>query len=409
MLLIGGGIAAVAVVGVVVAVAALTPPPGGGQTFTETVTVTDAQTGQPVQNASVVLGPGLSGVTDASGTAVISSVPAGTYTLTVSATGYTTYSRGVTIRGNDAQAVVLPPFRSGGGGGGGTVTYNIYGPTGALVGTQGSDKVSAIAQAQALANANNAVYIVKDSNGSLVYTATPQAPGGGGGVPETAKAVWILPSGASATSATFKQGDPRTLATTVPPGTMPQTVQAFRTNPDGTTTPGNLFTWDITQTGYTYYITSSAAIPAGNYSVYTVVGFADGNKVKSNPVTMTIESSSTGGTGGGTSTVVIAVQANDAQDFAYRVWALYIDLPPGAYVGGGQWAAGPPAASETHVSGDTMSTSFPFPSGSHTLYFVVSATDPTLGSYSGTITVNGTVYNFSGVNANKPAVQAITV
>jgi hypothetical protein len=98
-----------------------------------------------------------------------------------------------------------------------------------------------------------------------------------------------------------------------------------------------------------------------------------------------------------TSTTTVVIHAYDSLDPYVRDWALTIDrpMPPPqgsmGYVGGDAY--------ETHVSGSTMTFSKTLSSGSHYLVFIIGQTGgPSYGTYSGTITVNGQVYEFSGVD-----------
>ena len=306
-----------------------------------------------------------------------------------------------------------PAAPPGGGGGGGTQLYTVVDASGNVVDSTTSES-TAESTAQSLANANNQTYEVKDPNGNTVATYTPQntqggggTGGPGGGTVETAKAFWNL-SG-DPTTATFHQGDSRVLNTEVPDGSSPTSIQAFRTNPDGSVTTSSVLPWDVSATGYTYEITATSILAAGAYSVYTQVTFSDGNTVKSNVCKFTIAATAGGGGTGGTPSIPVSVTATDNADPTLRDWAVWVDTPPGAYQGGGQWSATPVLYGQ-ETSGGTLSGNIPLAPGSHTLYFAPSATSQdAVGAYSGSLVVNGASYGFQNVTADNPAQQAVTV
>jgi hypothetical protein len=103
--IVGGGIA-VGVVGFIIYLALTPPPSASKKAYTVTVEVIDASTGNPVQGASVVL-DSHSTSTDSTGIAVLSDVPAGSYLLTVNATGYQSYISSETIAQDTAIPVQL--------------------------------------------------------------------------------------------------------------------------------------------------------------------------------------------------------------------------------------------------------------------------------------------------------------
>jgi hypothetical protein len=80
----------------------------------------------------------------------------------------------------------------------------------------------------------------------------------------------------------------RILSVQAPAGSHPSSVQAFRTNPNGSVTQGNLFTWNVTSTSYNYIMSNPNLLPLGNYSVYAIVTFADGTQSRSNSVNFII-------------------------------------------------------------------------------------------------------------------------
>lgn len=82
--------------------------------------------------------------------------------------------------------------------------------------------------------------------------------------------------------------DERMLSVQVPAGSQPASVQAFRTNPNGSVTQGNRFAWNLTSTSYNYIMNNAKPLVPGNYSVYAIVTFADGTQSKSNSVNFVI-------------------------------------------------------------------------------------------------------------------------
>jgi hypothetical protein len=82
-------------------------------TYSVTVTVTDSSTRLPVSGASVTMGT-YSGTTNTSGVVSFSSVLGGSYTLSVTAAGYTSLSEAVTISTNSSIAVSLVPISMAG-------------------------------------------------------------------------------------------------------------------------------------------------------------------------------------------------------------------------------------------------------------------------------------------------------
>jgi len=75
---------------------------------TVTLTITDSVTGNPIQFASASIDSGVSQLSDTGGHVTFSNVNPGSHTLTVTATGYTTDTRSITVAsGSNAVAVVL--------------------------------------------------------------------------------------------------------------------------------------------------------------------------------------------------------------------------------------------------------------------------------------------------------------
>jgi hypothetical protein len=95
----------------------------------------------------------------------------------------------------------------------------------------------------------------------------------------------------------------------------------------------------------------------------------------------------------------ITITASDPNDPYLRYWGVTFDrpMPPEVsyqgYVGAD--------VNEVHVSGDTMIVQWTLSPGAHYLVFGVTQTGgPSYGAYSGTITINGNTYNFSGLDAD---------
>ena len=95
----------------------------------------------------------------------------------------------------------------------------------------------------------------------------------------------------------------------------------------------------------------------------------------------------------------IVITASDPSDPYSRFWGLTFDraLPPWVsfegYVGAD--------VNEVYVSGDTMTVQWTLSAGAHYLIFgVTQVGGPSYGTYSGTITINGNTYNFTGLDAD---------
>jgi hypothetical protein len=94
----------------------------------------------------------------------------------------------------------------------------------------------------------------------------------------------------------------------------------------------------------------------------------------------------------------IAITATDPNDGWLRDWGLTVDRPmPPEQDGSGYVGAD---VYENHYSGETIRDLMTLLPGPHYLIFIVGQTGgPACGTYSGTITINGETYNFSGVDA----------
>jgi hypothetical protein len=94
--------------------------------------------------------------------------------------------------------------------------------------------------------------------------------------------------------------------------------------------------------------------------------------------------------------VSFSVSASDSEDPYLRDWTLLVD--------------GQSIAQTTEVSGGTMIANATLQPGNHTLEIEISQNGGTsYGTYSGTATINGRSYPFSGVDVNNPASISFTV
>jgi hypothetical protein len=104
----------------------------------------------------------------------------------------------------------------------------------------------------------------------------------------------------------------------------------------------------------------------------------------------------------------IVITASDPNDPYARFWGLTFDraMPPivswEGYVGAD--------VNEVYVSGDIMNVRWTLSPGAHYLIFGVTQTGgPRYGTYSGTITINGNTYNFSGLDKDHTVTIDFTV
>jgi len=138
------------------------------------------------------------------------------------------------------------------------------------------------------------------------------------------------------------------------------------------------------------------------------------------PVTITLSINQTAGVGSHSFTVQITgsptvsgptsvvITATDPNDPYLRGWGVMFDAPLPPYATG----EGFPGAdvNQFHVSGDTMSFQWNLAAGAHYLVFgITQVGGPSYGVYNGTITINGIVYDFSGVDINHPVTIDFTV
>jgi hypothetical protein len=104
----------------------------------------------------------------------------------------------------------------------------------------------------------------------------------------------------------------------------------------------------------------------------------------------------------------IVIAASDPNDSYPRTWDLTFDraMPP-FNSWGDHWGSD---SDEPHSSGDTMIVQWTLSAGAHYLIFAVTQTGgPSYGTYSGTITINGKTYNFSGLDADHTVTVDFTV
>lgn len=144
---------------------------GGGDTATGTVTgfVADNSTLSNLAGATVRVGTTGSATTDASGAFIVTGVPAGTRTLTVSLAGYETYSTVITVTtGTSAQGTVYlaQGQQSGKGHVTGTVTDSSVPVSGATVTAGGKSAITKADGTYAIYNLTPGNVTVEGSLGS---------------------------------------------------------------------------------------------------------------------------------------------------------------------------------------------------------------------------------------------------
>jgi len=104
----------------------------------------------------------------------------------------------------------------------------------------------------------------------------------------------------------------------------------------------------------------------------------------------------------------VVITASDPNDTILRTWDLVFDRPMPPYNSWGDHAGSD--ADEALVSGDTMTVQWTLSAGAHYLIFDVTQTGgPSYGTYSGTITINGKTYNFSGLDGTNTVTIDFTV
>lgn len=106
----------------------------------------------------------------------------------------------------------------------------------------------------------------------------------------------------------------------------------------------------------------------------------------------------------------IAVNASDPADNIVRDWGLTIDRPMVpeqkgnivGYIGADAYG--------NYFSGDTVILSWTFSPGPHYLILIVGQSGgPSYGTYSGTVTINGQAYDFSGVDVTHSTTIYFTI
>jgi hypothetical protein len=101
----------------------------------------------------------------------------------------------------------------------------------------------------------------------------------------------------------------------------------------------------------------------------------------------------------GPTVTTIQIHASDPNDYYPRTWDVVFDRPMPPLAAGGDHVGSD--VDEAHSSGDTMTFQWNLAGGAHYLIFAVTQTGgPDYGVYSGTITINGNTYNFSGSDAD---------
>ena len=101
----------------------------------------------------------------------------------------------------------------------------------------------------------------------------------------------------------------------------------------------------------------------------------------------------------GPTVTTVQIHASDPADPYSRTWDVVFDraMPP---YGPGGYHVGADVI-QSHHSGDTMTFQWGLSPGAHYMIFSVTQTGgPTYGVYSGTITINGNSYDFSGLDAD---------
>jgi hypothetical protein len=111
---------------------------------------------------------------------------------------------------------------------------------------------------------------------------------------------------------------------------------------------------------------------------------------------------------GSPANTTVVITASDPIDFYGRYWAVTFDrpMPPqqgmNGYVGAD--------VNEMHNSGDTMTVLWTLLAGPNYLIFAITQTGgSSYGTYSGTITINGQAYAFSGVYGGHPVQINFTI
>lgn len=110
----------------------------------------------------------------------------------------------------------------------------------------------------------------------------------------------------------------------------------------------------------------------------------------------------------GPTVTTIQIHASDPNDYYPRTWDVVFDRPMPPLGPGGDHVGSD--VDESHSSGDTMTFQWNLVRGAHYLIFAVTQTGgPNYGVYSGTITINGNTYDFSGLDADHTVKVDFTV
>lgn len=115
-------------------------------------------------------------------------------------------------------------------------------------------------------------------------------------------------------------------------------------------------------------------------------------------------------TGSPTITADVVVCASDSADYILRDWGLTIDRPMVAEQEGNLVGYIGADAYGNYLSGDTLTLSWTFSPGPHYLVFVVGQSGgPSYGTYSGTVIIDGQMFNFSGVDVTHSTTIYFTI
>jgi hypothetical protein len=170
---------------------------------------------------------------------------------------------------------------------------------------------------------------------------------------------------------------------------------------------------------HTFSIASSDLGPIGTIS-WNMPASGDLGVGQLYPITITLTINQTASLGShgftiqitgsptGPTVTTVQIYASDPNDGYPRTWDVVFDRPMPPFAPGGDHVGSD--VDEAHYSGDTMTFQWNLAGGAHYLIFAVTQTGgPNYGVYSGTITINGNTYNFSGLDADHTVTIDFTV